>query len=156
MKFGDSSVKVVWFMPTYLFLFFRGTCRNGVCVGFCKVRGQLPCVCSDESGNSCRRCCKVSEGAQCSPYPNEGPLPDGQICVSGFCKQVTVKLKAYDGLRFHPNFLSKYWIGFYLFSDTCFAIQVNISNKGFIIVGMIVNRDTLKSWKDEWGFYWVV
>lgn len=72
------------------FLFFRGTCWNGVCVGFCKVRGQLPCVCSDESGNSCRRCCKVSEGAQCSPYPNEGPLPDGQICVSGFCKQVTL------------------------------------------------------------------
>lgn len=66
-----------------------GTCRNGVCVGFCKDRGQLPCVCSDESGNSCRRCCRVSEGAQCSPYPNEGPLPDGQICVSGFCKQGT-------------------------------------------------------------------
>lgn len=66
-----------------------GTCRNGVCVGFCKERGRLPCVCSDESGNACRRCCKVSKSSQCSPYPNEGPLPDGQICISGFCKQGT-------------------------------------------------------------------
>lgn len=73
-----------------LILFFSGTCRNGVCIGFCENRGQLPCICSDASGNSCKRCCKITEDSPCTPYLGAGLLPDGQICLSGFCKQVCI------------------------------------------------------------------
>nr|XP_022327566.1 ADAM 17-like protease isoform X2 [Crassostrea virginica] len=64
-----------------------GTCRNGVCIGFCENRGQLPCICSDASGDSCKRCCKITEDSPCTPFLGAGLLPDGQICLSGFCKQ---------------------------------------------------------------------
>ncbi|XP_061169884.1 ADAM 17-like protease [Saccostrea echinata] len=67
----------------------NGVCQGGVCVGFCERHGQLPCVCSDESGNSCKQCCKKAENLECTPYPGAGALSDGQICVHGFCKQGT-------------------------------------------------------------------
>ncbi|XP_005096483.1 ADAM 17-like protease [Aplysia californica] len=63
----------------------EGKCEAGECLPFCQARNLTSCACSDLA-NSCQRCCRTGEGAECVPYDNNHPLPDGRPCVAGYCE----------------------------------------------------------------------
>ncbi|XP_060084522.1 ADAM 17-like protease [Ylistrum balloti] len=93
-----------------------GKCIDGNCVGFCQLKGMIPCVCSPESGLACYRCCRHSSDSKCISFTEL--LDDGRTCYQGYC-QAGVCIKS-------PSRMNKFWNA--LTSDIISSFDVFMRN----------------------------